>query len=187
MVIKRIWVKVELGDKKCRFGIKFKQNPEDSNYQFPLWSAVSDPKYGDGEFPIADIELTSADITATASNDFSDSWENMDKTPVITVNKLGAGRAFLLHTPEYPGHHGLRRLYSNLVTFFAAAHQDKELQIETSDTVRYAVYEEDGQRKVYLLNTDTSLAQEAIIYDREKVKRISIKPTEIEVVELVKS
>ena len=172
-------VKVALNNKKCRFGIKFKQNPEGSNYQFPLWSAVSDPKYGDGEFPIADVELISAEITAAVSNDFSDNWDNMKKTPVITVNKLGEGSAFLLHTPEYPGHHGLRRLYSDLIAFFAAAHQDKNLQIETSDAIRYAVYEEGGQRTVYLLNTDTALAHEAIIYDQEQVKKISIKPTEI--------
>ncbi len=172
-------VKVALNDKKCRFGIKFKQNPENSNYQFPLWTAVSDPKYGDGEFPLADVELISAEITAAASEDFADTWENMDRYPVITTNKLGEGRAFLLHTPEYPGCHGLRRLYTDLITFFAAAHQDKNLQIETSESVRYAVYEETGQRTVYLLNTGTALSHEAIIYDRELVKKITINPTKI--------
>ena len=171
--------KVALNDKKCRFGIKFKQNPKDSNYQFPLWTAVSDPKYGDGEFPLADVQLSSAEIIAVASGDFADTWKNMDKDPVVTVNKLGEGRAFLLHTPEYPGHHGLRRLYTDLITFFAASHQDKNLQIETSDAVRYAVYEEAEQRTVYLLNTDTELTHEAIIYDREHVKKIAIKPIEI--------
>jgi len=172
-------VKITLGNKKCRFGIKFKQNPKDSNYQFPLWTAVSDPKYGDGEFPLADAELSSAEIIAAASGDFADTWESMDKNPVITVNKLEQGRAFLLHTPEYPGHHGLRRLYTDLITFFAAAHQDKNLQIETSDAIRYAIYEEAGQRTIYLLNTDTTLTHEAVIYDKEQIKKIAIKPTEI--------
>jgi hypothetical protein len=172
-------LKVTLGDKKCRFGIKFKQNPKNSNYQFPLWSAVSDPKYGDGEFPLADVKLISAEITANASGNFADTWEQMDKKPVITTNRLGKGRAFLLHTPEYPGHHGLRRLYTDLITFFAAAHQDKNLQVETADAVRYAVYEEADQRTVYLLNTDTALTHEAIIYDKEQVKKITLKPIEI--------
>ena len=177
-------VKVALADKKCRFGVKFKQNPEGTNYRFPLWSAVSDPKYGDGEYPIADLEISSAEIIACASGQFSDSWENMDKTPVITANQLCKGKAFLIHSTEYPGHRGLKRMYTDLISFFSAVHQDKNLQIETSDAVRFAVYEENSKRLVYLLNTDYNLIHEVLIYDKNKINKISIPPTEIIVYEV---
>ena len=174
-------VKVNLSGKKCRFGIKFKENPAGTNYQFPLLGAKCDPQYGDSPFPIADVELTSAEITAAASEKHGDEWDNMDKMPVLTTNKLGKGRAFLLHTPEYPGHSGIRRLYTDLINFFVAAHQDSNLQVVSSDTIKYAVYEENGERTLYLLNTDYDLTHEAIIYDKEKVKKISLEPTGIAV------
>ena len=128
-------VKVKLSGGECRFGIKFKQNPSGTDYQFPLLGAACDPQYGDATFPLADVELNSAEIIAARSEKHKDDWTNMDKHPVLTCNSLGKGRAFLLHTPEYPGHCGLRRLYTDLVGFFAAAHQDPNLQVATSDSV----------------------------------------------------
>ena len=108
----------------------------------------------------------------------------MDKNPVLTTNKLGKGRAFLLHTPEYPGHCGIRRLYTDLISFFIAANQDENLQIVTSDVVRYAVYEENEKRTLCILNTDYDLSHEVIIYKRKVRETISLKPAEMKIINL---
>lgn len=177
-------VTVSIGDGQCRFGLKFKRNPRGTDYQFPLWTEKSDPKYGDGAFPLAGVSITTAQIIACASGGFVDTWEELVKSPVLTANKVGKGQALLLNSPECPGHHGLKRLYTDLIAFIMAAHQDPDLQVETSDKVRYAVYQEDGQRTLYLLNTDYNLSQEAIIHSAQGPRRSLLGPTEMKIVHL---
>ncbi len=155
-------VTVEGLDHEAKVGVKFKANPSAGNYRFPLWSAVCDPKYYDGGFPSAALRLDGAELLAAAAENFSDAWENLDKSPVLTANKIGEGMAFLVNSLEYPGHHGVKRFYQDLLRFFAAAWQ-KDIMVESSDRIRFAVYNEDGVDVIYLLNTDPSCAQEAIV------------------------
>lgn len=172
-------VKVSLNGNLNRYGIKFKRNPDGSRYQFPLWSEVCDPKYGDGETEIADVELAGAEIVAAVSEGFAEKWEDLDKRPFITLNRRGAGMAFVVNTPEYPGFHGLRRLYSDLIGFFREAHQDEKLRVVAPDVVRYAVYEENGVRTMFILNTDTDLAHEVVVDRHGEEMRLRLDPTEM--------
>lgn len=103
-------VKVSLNGLINKYGVKFKQNSPDSAYQFPLWSDVCDPKYGDGEIAVADVAVGAADIIADFAKGFGEKWEDLDKRPAITANHLGKGLAFLIQTPEFPGAVGLRCL-----------------------------------------------------------------------------
>ncbi len=72
-------------------------------------------------------------------------------------------------------------IMSDHIHLFVAAHQDPNLQIVSSDSVKYAVYEENGERKLYFLNTDYDLSHEVVIYTPEGRKTISIKPTEMKI------
>lgn len=153
-------VQVEDMERNVKVGIKFKANPSVGNYNFPLWSAVCDPKYYDGGFRCAGLRLEGAELLAAAAENFADTWEKLDQSPVLTGNRIGQGMAFLLNSLDYPGYHGLRRLYQDLLRFFAAAWQ-KDLRVETSDRVRFAVYNEGDMEIIYLLNTDPSCSQEA--------------------------
>ena len=155
-------VSVESMDREVKVGVKFKANPSIGNYRFPLWSAVCDPKYYDGGFPCAELTLEGAELLAAAAENFGDKWEVLDKSPALTAKRLGEGMAFLVNSLEYPGYHGMRRFYQDLLRFFSAAWQ-KDIMVESSDRVRFAVYKENGIDYIYLLNTDPSCRQEALI------------------------
>lgn len=173
-------VKARLGNHEWEGGVKFARNPSGTSYRFPLWTEVSDPKYGNGPLTIADVEVGSAEVIAGASGKFhGESWEEIERSPVITANAFGKGRAFLVHTAGHPGHPSLSRLYADLIGFFAAAHQDRALHVETADTVRYAVYEEGGERTLFLLNTDLTLNQEAVVHTQSGACRVTIPPTSL--------
>lgn len=146
---------------KLSLGIKFKQNPASGNYQFPLWSPNCDPKYCDGSFPMAGIELDSAEVLAIGSDKFLDNtWNNNEI--VLTGNQSGKGMAFLVNSMEYPGHSGLRNFYRDLLRLFSAAWH-KELLVECSDRIRYSVYQENNYYILYLLNTEENLSQDALV------------------------
>lgn len=156
-------VAVETMDQAVKVGVKFKANPSKGNYRFPLWSAVCDPKYDDGGFPAAGLRLEGAELLAVAAENFGDQWDVLDHSPVLTANTLGQGMAFLVNSLEYPGYHGMRRFYQDLLRFFAAAWQN-EFMVESSDRIRFAVYHENGMAIIYLLNTDPSCRQEARLF-----------------------
>jgi hypothetical protein len=174
-------VKATLNGAMNSYGIKFKKNPEGMAYRFPLWTAVCDPKYGDGEIPVADVELTTADIVADFANGFAEKWDELDERPAITANRLGRGVAFLIQTPEFPGAYGMRRLYTDLVGHFCDAHQDESLKVAAPDSVRYSVYEENGDRFAFFLNTDCDLPQHAKLFVNGGIREIVLEPTAIHV------
>ena len=172
-------VSIEGMDKQLEVGIKFKDNPSSGNYRFPLWSAVCDPKYYDGGFSCASLRIGSAELIAAASENFNDSWENMDKSPVITANRVGNGMAFLVNSLEYPGHYGLKRLYQDLLRHFSLAFQ-KDITVESSDSVRFAVYKENGMDIIYLLNTDPACTQNLFLSTgNSKAVSLSMKAGEM--------
>jgi len=172
-------VRVGEGSRDWQGGVKFLRNPSGTRYRFPLWTATSDPKYGDGPLTVANGEVGSAEVIAGASGAFQDEAERIERSPVITANAFGKGRAFLVHTPEHPGHPSLSRLYADLIGFFAAAHQDESLRVEAAETVRHAVYGEGEGRTLFLLNTDLTLNQEALVHTEKGTHRMTIPPTGI--------
>lgn len=172
-------VRVRPGSRDWESGVKFLRNPSGTSYRFPLWTENSDPKYGDGPLTLADVEAGTAEMIAGASGTFLGEVESIERSPVLTANAFGNGRAFLVHTLEHPGHPSLSRLYADLIGFFAAAHQDDSLRVEAADTVRYAVYEDGGNKTLFLLNTDLTLNQEAVVHTACGQRRVAIPPTGI--------
>lgn len=162
-------------------GIKFKQNPSQGNYQFPLWSPNCDPKYCDGSFPMAQLKIHSAEVLAVGSEKFVDNdWS--DNEIVLTANQYGNGMAFLVNSLEYPGYPGLKNFYRDLLQFFNSAWQG-DLKIECSDRVRYAVYQENNFYIVYLLNTEENINQEILIsFGKNKNITVSLEAGELKAV-----
>lgn len=148
------------GIKNMDCGIKFIKRAGD--YHFPLWTEVCDPKYDDGGFPAGDIEIQTAEIIAGGSDRFSDTMENIKNKPVLTVNKLGKGMAFLVNSFEFPGYRNLKNFYRDLLYFFSQAWQ-KDILVETDEHVRFGIYPENDMYIIYLFNTDPSCIHQAII------------------------
>ena len=155
-------VTVEIGSDFIDEGIKFLRQPSAGNYHFPLWTAVCDPKYDDGGFPVGKIEIRSAEIIAGTSDRFGDSMENIERKPLLTANRCGKGMAFLVNSTEFPGYRNLKRFYTDLLYHFSSAFQ-KDILVEAGDTVRFAVYPENDMNVIYLLNTDSGLSQQALV------------------------
>lgn len=155
-------VTVSIGKDINDQGVKFLRQPSVGNYHFPLWTAVCDPKYDDGGFPVGNLSIQSAEIIAGASGRFGDSVENIERNPLMTANRCGKGMAFLVNSTEFPGYRNLRRLYTDLLYHFSSAFQ-KDILVEAGDTVRFAVYPENDMNVIYLLNTDSGRVQQALI------------------------
>jgi len=141
-------------------GIKFLKNPPNGAYQFPLWTSACDPKYDAGGFPTATLKTTTAEVLAGFSDRFLDEQGTISKQPVLTVNRHGKGQAFLINATVFPAHRGLRPFFSEVLDFFTTAHQRDPL-VETSSSVRFAIYEEGDLFIIYLLNTDAACSHEA--------------------------
>jgi hypothetical protein len=162
-------------------GVKFKQNPSRGNYLFPLWSPNCDPKYCDGSFPMAAIDIDTAEVLAIGSEKFVDrDWHDQDV--ILTANQYGDGMAFLVNSLEFPGHPGLKNFYRDLLQHFNAAWQGG-LTVEASDRVRYAVYEEKNYQILYLLNTEENLSQSALVsYGTNQNISVALQPGELKAV-----
>jgi hypothetical protein len=155
-------VTVSVGNDFNDQGVKFLRQPSAGNYDFPLWTAVCDPKYDDGGFPVGKIEIKTAEIIAGGSDRFGDSVKNIERHPLLTANRCGKGMAFLVNSTEYPGFRNLRRFYKDLLYHFNSAFQ-KDILVEAGDSVRFAVYPENGMNVIYLLNTDSGREQQVLI------------------------
>jgi hypothetical protein len=135
-----------------------------------------DPKFVSGEIPSATVELTTAKVLAVHSTAFNWQKEPETGTPLVVENRCGKGTAWLLTAACYPGHPGVKGLYGELFRSLLRAEQGA-IKVASTDKIRYAVYEEDGRRRVYLLNTDTSFPQAADVHaDSAKPVRVEIPP-----------
>ena len=97
------------------------------------------------------------------------------------MNEIGKGRVIFLASLDSPGAFGVRKLYSFLMAkAMEAVGTAVWPKVECSDTVRWNVYP-DGT--IYLLNTESHLAQSAIIETAPGVPRqvIDIAPGEVKI------
>ena len=128
------------------------------------------------------MKLVGAEVIAAGSDSFIETWENMADVPVLIAKRLGKGIAFLVNSIEFPGYHGLRRFYKDLLYFFAAAWH-KDIIVETCDRVRFGIYNEGDMYIIYLLNTDPNCTHSVIISSGLNSKiSLNVEPGELRVV-----
>lgn len=126
------------------FGVKINGSGEtiDSKEEF-VWG---DRKYKiKTKAKLADIKINSAKAC------IKDSKGNV----LLTENKLGKGKAYLLTTWAYPGHSGLENVVRDVLSFLGKESRGKvHLDDSSRDVAWYVWKDETGLRNVYLLNTD---------------------------------
>ena len=143
-------------------GIKFVRNPAEG-WNFQPLTEFWDPDFTDGGFEMPDLEATTAVPFAVSSTQFVEKDLSALK-PVLYVNRVGCGKVIFLSSVDSPGAPGVRRLYSFLLEkAMEAEGRDLWPKVECADTVRWSVY---GDGTVYLLNTESHLAQEAVVKRR---------------------
>ena len=159
------------------YGVKYKSSSVCS-WDFPLWTAICDPKYSGAGFHCADLEVAGGEILAAASDRFNDQVTNINtesgasatsssgkdaetqawarmKHGMIFGKKTGKGCAVLVNTFDFPGSFAMSELYSFLLDAACDANRPYP-RLECSDRVRYAVYP-GTPRILYILNTEEHL------------------------------
>ncbi len=165
-------------------GIKFLHRPVKGRYRFPLWTAICDPKYDCGRLPVGIMKIDTAKVLAGGSDRHRDTEEAILKFPFLVSNVCGKGMSFLVNTTEFPGHDNLKDFYSDMLYFFSEAFQ-KELLVETCESMRFAAYREKGLYVLYLLNTAPDCLCEALITYGASVRiPVRVRPGSIKVVYL---
>ena len=163
-------------DETLAGGVKFVEDSVIPEFQLPNWGLACDPKFPSGKIPSVRVDLTTARALARLSTAFN--WQKDPETgsPVFVENRCGKGVAWLLATACYPGHPAVKPLYGEIIRSVLRSEQ-RPIKVSTTDKVRYAVYEEDGRSRVYLLNTDASFPLSADVYaDSATPLRLEIPP-----------
>ena len=97
-----------------------------------------------------------------------------DDNPILIENKCGKGVVSFIPTIKYPAASELRWFYTYIMkVIFNASHKNCDVQVVACDKIKFNVYDAGaGKRKIYLLNTDYSLKNTAIIKIRVILLRL---------------
>ena len=134
-------------------GIQYIDDPSIKSFKVPNWGMGIDAKFMGEEFNIALIDVSSARIIARSSAHY-----DALSAPLLTENTYGKGKAFLITSWCYPGHRGIQLFVKQLLRDIAIGEQG-DIRLSGSDKIRYALYEENAFKTVYLLNTDFEVSQ----------------------------
>lgn len=167
---------------KSNNGVKFNYESLDEKLMYPgTKSLACDPIYASGYVNYARFALAGGNETAF----INDSFKKMPSiAPAVIENKVGDGIATLVASSNYPGNPALYPLYRAIVReMISASARDAEIQVLSSDRLRYAVYE---GNKIYLLNTDYDLPIAVQITTRvsDKPLNLTLAPLELKAIEL---
>ncbi len=114
-------------------------------------------------------------------NDFT------EEAPAVVENAYGDGKVIFMCTDEYPGAPGVFTLYKLLVkSILSATHRQSDIKVIAGDKVRFAVYEDDTQYRVFLLNTDMNFEMKARVSYKGESIETTIPSTEIAYVDFAK-
>jgi len=161
------------------FGLKFISNAP-CGWQFPLASANYDPDHAGSNFPMTIPDLCGAEVLCVGSDRWVEGSWHKGMPPVLTGYRFGKGYAMLVHSLDFPGAPSMQKFYGQLLDACAES-WDCYPRVESSDRVRFAVYED----TLYLLNTEPNLVQNVRLFrSQEKVEHINIAPGEMHVLEL---
>lgn len=94
--------------------------------------------------------------------------------------------SFLTYT-VYPGDPAVYPLYRTIVKEnLTALHRNCDLKVLCGDKIRFALYyEESGEEKLYLLNTDFNVLHEVKVLYRTREINTEIAPTELKIISFV--
>lgn len=170
------------GEFRTNDGIKFYRDSERAEI---LYSGTSnfwcDCNYPGGYANYAKVSLTTAKTKAFFADAF---WapEDLNKVnPALTENRYGKGLVSVFTTLDYPGENGVYSLYKTVIKeYLTASHRACELKIYAPDKVRFSVfYEETGEEKLYLLNTDFSVAATITVEYKGETHSLTLPATQL--------
>ena len=166
-------------------GAKFKRDSIVKNLKYPgTLDFECDANYPGGYADYARLDLCGAESAAVLCDSFFAPTE--DATPLLTEYKKGAGAALLFSFLEYPGAAQVYPIYRIVVkALLCASHADAEIKVYGSDRVRFSVlFEDGGERKLYLLNTAFDVPSSVIVATRDRKETVTLDPCELKILDI---
>ena len=145
-------------------GFKFSRNSIAPGVIYPgTLDRMTDPAWSGGYTDYVKVEPTTAHVAAYVSDTFLPAPDR--DFPAVIENKYGDGYVIFMATSEYPGAPEVFPLYKIMTKqVLCASHRTSDIKVIGSDKLRFAVYGDEENYKVYILNTDYNSEQRARVY-----------------------
>ena len=145
-------------------GFKFARNSIAPGVIYPgTLDRMTDPAWSGGYTDYVKVEPTTAHVATYVSDTFRPEPER--DFPAVIENKYGDGYVIFMATGEYPGAPEVFPLYKIMTkAVLSASHRTADIKVIGSDKLRFAVYGDEENYKVYIMNTDYNSEQRARVY-----------------------
>ena len=168
-------------------GYKFSRKSDIPCFMYPTGTLNyhCDPCWSAGYTDYVMVEPTTAQVGAYITDTFNPDFDRM--WPCVTENKYGDGFVIFMTNSEYPGAPQIFPLYQMLVKgLITAGHRASDLKVVSSDKIRFAVYEDEENYKMYILNTDFDLPESCIVDYKGNKTSMTINPCDLKILEFKK-
>ena len=144
---------------------------------------MTDPAWSGGYTDYIKAEPTTAKIACYVSDSFHPEPDRY--FPAVIENKYGEGNVIFMATSEYPGAPEVFPLYKIMTkAVLCASHRTSDIKVIGSDKIRFAVYADSENYKIYILNTDYNFEGHArVIYKDKVIADRVIESVGVEIVE----
>ncbi len=172
-----------VGVARTNDGVKFRRDGEYPGVEYPgTYDFLCDCNHGNGYLDYAKVEMKGGKTVAFFEDKFSPAPEDMEKVrPALIENKYGKGVVSLITHVNYPGNPAAYPLYKVVVKEnLTQTHRDSDLKVICGDKVRFSLfYEETGEEKLYLLNTDFNLPCFVEVSYKGRVEKVVVDPVSL--------
>lgn len=164
-------------------GMQFLHQPNAPRCVLPLLAPRSDPIYI-GRVETADAIMTDPEVRILAGTTIGRktefTLEGYTRHPLLVERKLGKGYVWTVTAFSWPGDTGMRSFAETLFRVIASANRTPFPDLLAPDTVRWAVYESQFGKNIYMLNTDMDISAPVRFTDgKEKAGEIHIAPADM--------
>ena len=141
------------------YGISIVRQCSDSRYDLAMKHPGRDPNFN-GKVTAMELTGWCPETTILAglrnsARDLNDVFD-IDSKPLLVEHRLGKGLVLTITAGDAPGSYGLRNFLNSLLWSSLRVHRT-EIDFIAGDRIRYAVYDDNGNYKFYLYNSDPDL------------------------------
>lgn len=173
-----------VGSVRKYHGLKYELDSAIPGFSYPgTTNKWQDPIFMEGLNDYAALELTGGVVKAELYTGFRD--DGAVGVPAVIENKLGRGYAIFMTHENYPGNSAVYPVYKNLVkSLLTHSHANAEVKVCGSDKVRFSLFfEEDGEKKLYLLNTAYDVESTVKVIYNGKTEKYTLEPMELKILD----
>jgi len=162
-------------------GFKFTETSQNTDYNFPNWSDICDPKWINHGIPFYEVETYNARPLARFAERFSEEHES-GLPGVMFEHRLGNGFCYFINSPSWFGNNELYPFVRDIVACMLAGEVRRcPLKVAGGALIRHAVFKQDDFHTVILCNTDPHCCIEFQVLIQGISRPIALKPGALQV------